>query len=149
MADLTYGPKVYRQQGGDRQVVASGGSCDVESGGEIDIESGGAFKIAGTDRTSALSTAPGSVSAGSRVVFGTMITAGVTDAVTTGLTTVTSCIAFLNGAPAIGITAVTAATSAVAGQIIISGWAPTSTANTTPTTASTYTKTVSWAAWGT
>ena len=47
MVDETYGNKVYMQQGGDRQVVASGGSVDVESGGEIDIESGGALKIAG------------------------------------------------------------------------------------------------------
>ena len=47
MADTSYQPKVYREQGGDRQVVASGGSCDVESGGEIDIESGGSLKIAG------------------------------------------------------------------------------------------------------
>lgn len=48
MANATYGPKAYREQGGDRFVVASGGSADVESGGEIDIESGGALKIAGT-----------------------------------------------------------------------------------------------------
>lgn len=47
MADGTYQPKVYMQQGGDRQVVASGGSLDVESGGEIDIESGGSLKLAG------------------------------------------------------------------------------------------------------
>ena len=43
-----YQPRVYREQGGARQVIASGGALDVESGGEIDIESGGAFKIAGT-----------------------------------------------------------------------------------------------------
>lgn len=48
---MSYQPKVYREQGGDRQVVASGGSLDVESGGEIDIESGGALKIAGTQVT--------------------------------------------------------------------------------------------------
>lgn len=42
---------VYMEQGGDRQVVASGGSLDVESGGEIDIESGGALKLAGTQVT--------------------------------------------------------------------------------------------------
>jgi len=48
MADETYEPKVYREQGGDRQVVADGGSLDVEPGGEIDIESGGALKLAGT-----------------------------------------------------------------------------------------------------
>jgi hypothetical protein len=51
MADGTYGPKFYREQGGDRAVVASGGSLDVESGGEIDIESGGALKIGGTALT--------------------------------------------------------------------------------------------------
>lgn len=52
MADSTYQPKVYHQLGGDRQVVASGGSLDVESGGELDIESGGALKLAGTAITS-------------------------------------------------------------------------------------------------
>lgn len=45
---MTYQPKTFRQQGGDRFVVASGGSLDVESGGELDIESGGALKLAGT-----------------------------------------------------------------------------------------------------
>ena len=48
MADSTYQPKTYREEGGDRHVIASSGSLDVESGGEIDIESGGALKIAGT-----------------------------------------------------------------------------------------------------
>lgn len=48
MADATYHTGFYVQQGGDRAVVASGGSLDVESGGEIDIEAGGAFKLAGT-----------------------------------------------------------------------------------------------------
>ena len=36
MPDTTYGPKVYKDQGGDRLVVASGGSLVVESGGAID-----------------------------------------------------------------------------------------------------------------
>ena len=45
---MSYGPKVYREQGGARQVIASGGSLDVESGGELDIESGGSLKLAGT-----------------------------------------------------------------------------------------------------
>jgi len=48
MADESYQPKVYREQGGARQVIASGGSLDVESGGDLDIETGGAFKLAGT-----------------------------------------------------------------------------------------------------
>lgn len=51
MPDTTHFSKVYRQQGGDRMVVKSGGSFDVESGGEIDIESGGSLKLAGTALT--------------------------------------------------------------------------------------------------
>lgn len=45
---MSYNTKNYTEQGGDRQVVASGGSLDVQSGGEIDIESGGSLKLAGT-----------------------------------------------------------------------------------------------------
>lgn len=52
MADTSYQPGVYKEQGGERQVVASGASLDVESGGEIDIESGGSLKLAGTAITS-------------------------------------------------------------------------------------------------
>lgn len=49
MADATYSQQaVYHEQGGNRQVIASGGSLDVESGGEIDVESGGSLKLAGT-----------------------------------------------------------------------------------------------------
>ncbi len=35
MADATYSPKVYRKQGGDELVIASGGFVRVESGGII------------------------------------------------------------------------------------------------------------------
>lgn len=51
MVDTSYQTKTYHQRDGDRYVIASGGSLDVESGGEIDIESGGAFKIAGVAMT--------------------------------------------------------------------------------------------------
>jgi hypothetical protein len=40
MADLTYGPKVYRRQGGDTQVVANGGTILVETGGVITAPGG-------------------------------------------------------------------------------------------------------------
>ena len=36
---MSYQPKVYRKQGGDEIVVASGGKITLESGGEIDLES--------------------------------------------------------------------------------------------------------------
>lgn len=48
MADANYQPKVYRKQGGNDMVVASGGT--------FDIESGGAFKIAGTAVTASAAT---------------------------------------------------------------------------------------------
>lgn len=38
MVDATYGPKVYRKQGGNELVVANGGKITVESGGEIDMQ---------------------------------------------------------------------------------------------------------------
>lgn len=48
MPNTTYGPKVYRDQGGNKLTVASGGV--------VDIESGGAFKIAGTQVTASAAT---------------------------------------------------------------------------------------------
>lgn len=40
MPDTTYNPQVYIRQGGDRLVVASGGSILVETGGSILPNSG-------------------------------------------------------------------------------------------------------------
>jgi hypothetical protein len=40
MADNTYLTKVYDKQGGDEQVVASGGKITVESGGTLELQSG-------------------------------------------------------------------------------------------------------------
>lgn len=37
MADATYGPKIYRKDGGNSLKVAGGGHIDVESGGELRI----------------------------------------------------------------------------------------------------------------
>src|SRR3990167_4375829 len=37
MVDTTYQPKVYRKDGGDTQVVASGGKISVETGGDIEV----------------------------------------------------------------------------------------------------------------
>lgn len=48
---MTYEPKTYRKDGGDKFVVADGGEFAVESGGELDVESGGIFKLAGTEVT--------------------------------------------------------------------------------------------------
>lgn len=68
MPDLTFANKHYREQGGDRQVVKSGGSFDVESGGEIDVESGGALKLAGTQVTATAAEINARAAAASRRV---------------------------------------------------------------------------------
>lgn len=46
MVDLTYGPKVYREQGGNRQVVKSGGDIKFESGATLTLESGAVANLA-------------------------------------------------------------------------------------------------------
>ena len=53
MADATYQPKVYRKQGGDELVVASGGKITVESGGVVDVAGGvaGATIVVGAEVT--------------------------------------------------------------------------------------------------
>lgn len=45
---MSYQPKIYKTDGGDTQVVASGGQVTVESGGEIAVASGGVISAAGT-----------------------------------------------------------------------------------------------------
>lgn len=40
MADGTYQPKVYKKDGGNTLIVASGGTLSVESGGTLDIQAG-------------------------------------------------------------------------------------------------------------
>jgi len=74
-ADNTYTTGFYVEQGGNRAVVASGGSLDVESGGEIDIESGGYLKIGGTAIT-ATAAQINDVTAGKVAVSSKAFTAG-------------------------------------------------------------------------
>ena len=40
MADLSYGPKVYRKQGAAEMVVADGGTITIESGGTLTLDDG-------------------------------------------------------------------------------------------------------------
>ncbi len=42
---MTYQPKVYKEPGGDKLVVASGGEIEVQSGGTVDIQDGATFSI--------------------------------------------------------------------------------------------------------
>ena len=86
MADATYQPKVYRKQGGDEQVVASGGTVTVESGGTIAVESGGLIRTAdgiGAANTTALVTA---VENGSGPLHQTVLTLASTPVSVVGAT---------------------------------------------------------------
>lgn len=76
MADATYSPKVYRQQGATRFVVASGGEIDIETGGEL--------KIAGTAVTATAAEINAAADASSRIVDATAATLAVTQAVHDG-----------------------------------------------------------------
>lgn len=87
-----YGPKIYREQGAERFVIASGGSADVESGGEIDVESGGALKIAavqvlGTGREIGRPRVPAALAANAALTVagdsGNLILIGAVDLVIT------------------------------------------------------------------
>ena len=86
MADATYSPKVYRKQGGDELVVASGGLITVESGGQVALESGAAIDMeAGSkienDGTQASNiaviqaTGAGNFTTGERAKFNSVLTA--------------------------------------------------------------------------
>jgi hypothetical protein len=58
MADASYTPKVYRKQGGEEFVVASGGALNVETGGKI-LANGTQGAALTTQLTSITHTAPG------------------------------------------------------------------------------------------
>ena len=49
MADSSYSPKVYKKQGGNELVVASGGVVTVESGGILEVNTGGTITVNGDD----------------------------------------------------------------------------------------------------
>lgn len=140
MADATYSPKVYKTNGGDKQVVASGGT--------LDIESGGALEIAGTDVTAILATAPAAVAAGYKIARGVHTTVDEDDTVVTGLTTVVVVVASLGSDPVAGCSKVSAtigdqAGSPAAGSIQIKSWEADETVGTT------FSKLVNWIAIGT
>ena len=145
-ADPTYQPKIQRRQGGSALAVASGG--------EIDIESGGALKIAGTDRTAALATAPAAIAAGYKIARGQLTTVTATDTVVTGLSTVVAAIAQFDDNPGddpnyVSCTIGDQAGSPAAGSIIIKTWKNTGGTDPTPLAATTFSKKINWIAIGT
>lgn len=141
MADATYQTKIRHESGGDKIGVASGG--------EIDIESGGALKIAGTDRTAALATAPAAVAAGYKIARGeTALDGSNPTSVAHGLTTCVAFVATLKGtaAPGVGTSVLTANINGA--NVDVYAWKVTGAGDTT-LIASTGTESFYWVAVGT
>lgn len=141
----------YFEAGTQRLVI--GGTASVASGGTLNVESGGALKIAGTDKTTAISaavTAPvAGVAAGYKVARGeTALDGSNPTAAATGLTTIVACTAAIKTAtaPGVGTSAVTYDTSGA--TLNLYGWKVTSAIDAT-LIASTGTETVGWICVGT
>jgi hypothetical protein len=108
---MAYQPKVYRKQGGDELVVASGGKITIESGGELELAAGATLDLG--DGLSA----PGDITlASAKIIVGNG--AGVGAAVSmSGDVTIDN-----TGATAIGAKKVVASMTAIAdGKILIGG----------------------------
>lgn len=104
MPDATYMPGIYKEPGGNRQVVKSGASLDIESGGEIDVESGASLKLAGT--AIAATAAEINQAADVSAMFETVITTNVIGADENGKTFFLSLVAGFTStlpAPAVGL----------------------------------------------
>jgi hypothetical protein len=90
---------------------------------------------------------------GYRVAFGQTTTVAASDTVATGLRQVVAAVAVLEDAPVIGCDRALAAIgdqvgTPAAGSILIKTFKPTSTSDTTPIAATTFTKKVNWMAIG-
>lgn len=68
-----YQPKIYRKQGGNDLVVASGGSLDIESGGSLEIAgvqvTATAAELNKTNTATQTLTASGAVTAGASALY--------------------------------------------------------------------------------
>lgn len=76
MPDTSYSPKVYMRQGGDAQVVASGGALVVETGGRIDMPMR-ALAAAGRNGAGAITLTGAQVGDRLRMVIGAPTAGGV------------------------------------------------------------------------
>jgi len=114
MADLSYQPKVYRKQGGEEFVVASGGKINIETGGDIEVNG-----VSLIDEVAALSgLEAGEVAYLDGVTAGT-VTAG--KAVVTTTSKHIDALVISDGGLALGAGAGTAITSTAAELNILDG----------------------------
>lgn len=86
---MSYQPKIYKKDGGDTQVVASGGEVQVESGGELNIASGGTISAAGTQAANVVAAktdyTAGDLDSEAEIIVATNLTNSKLNAVITAL----------------------------------------------------------------
>lgn len=133
------------------RMEGQGDIWSIGTGGVLNIESGGQLQIAGSDRTTALSTAPAAVAAGYKIARGeTALDGSNPTDIASGLTSIVACSASIKATAAPGsgdgTRVITYNTSSA--TLSLYGWAPTS--GTDPTlVASSGTETVGWVCIGT
>lgn len=145
MPDASFTPKVYKKDGGDTQIVASGGV--------VDFEAGTGLKISGTDVTAQAAAAIAGTAAGKKFVGGEVTLDGTNPtSVTTGLATIEGAVAVIKKATTPGDDPVTLSVSyenvTNPGRLDIYAWKhngtdPTLVASTDNATV------ISWMAYGT
>jgi hypothetical protein len=91
---------------------------------------------------------------GLKIVYGVHTTVAASDTVVTGLSTVVAVVATLSSDPILAASAVTAtigdqAGAPAAGSVLIKTWKATSSSDTTPVAATTFTRLVNYVAYGT
>lgn len=92
---------------------------------------------------------PNTISNEYKLAFGTTVSVAAADVIATGLAKVVGCIAVLESDPVLTMDRATAVPHATQqGKITVKGWMPTSVSNPTPIAATTFTKRISWWAWG-
>lgn len=158
----TVGPTVaqnvacYMDQGGAGFHLGSGCTLTVESSGVLNVASGGALKIAGTDKTSAVSAAVtnpvAGVGAGYRIARGTVTLDGSNPTPAShGLTTVVACPALsVSGTAAPGLDPVGFSQSVDAnGNLNIYAWKHSSSSDPTLIASTNSAVILHWACTGT
>lgn len=132
----------YKEPGGARWVIGSGG--------ELVVESGGVVKVGGTDVTDALAAALAGTAAGKKIAFGEQALDGSNPTpVVTGLATVDAIVAVLKKTTSPGVaTSVLTTDEGSAGTANVYAWKVTAS-NDATLVASTGTESFYWAALGT
>lgn len=138
----------------DRLQRRQDGTVAVPSGASVDFESGAALKIAGTDRTTALSTAPAGVAAGYKIARGEVTLDGSNPtAIATGLATVVAATVTNKRSTAPGldphIFTVDYGGGVAAGTVNLYAWKPTTSTDTTLIASTDADDVISWVAIGT